>query len=120
MGFQDQVVNDLNLIFSKDVFFAETVSYFSLNEDLTFTETEINVNLVRGREMLDKDFDGGQVLPAVVHIQTSDIAEPKVGDYIVDSSNLRWDLQDQVREEFGKESWVIETDRRIRYRRQNA
>ncbi|MFH2013832.1 MAG: hypothetical protein ABIJ17_02570 [Patescibacteria group bacterium] len=119
MGIQDNLTKDLNNIFyNTDVFFGETVSYGILQEDRSYIESEIIVNLSRKSSFENDDGDSGRVLPGHVFIRKSDIFIPKYGDKITDSEGVVWTLEYRMSEEFGLHKWMVFTDSRIRFNRQ--
>jgi len=118
MGIKDLLINDLNnIFFNDDNFFSETVTYSVLNADRTYTNSTIIVNLSRKQEFLFDDADGGEVIPAHCFIRTSDIAVPKYGDLITDSSGNIWTLQYLMSEESGLIKFMLHRNHRVKIKR---
>ena len=118
MGLKENFINDLeNLFFDTDNFFNETVTYRSLNEDGTYTETEIVAVITRGQEFFYDDSDGGEVYPAQITVQKSDVSSPKQYDEVVDESGETWVFSHIAGEDRGSYKYVAHSKAKIRFTR---
>jgi hypothetical protein len=118
MGIKDILIDDINnLFFNDDNFFTETVTYSVLNTNGTFTDSSVTVNLSRKQEYQYDDADSGEVIPAHLFIRSADIAIPKYGDKITDSTGKIWYLRYQMSSESGLHKWIVHSDIKQRFNR---
>lgn len=118
MSLISMVQSDLDLFYSSETFFAESVTYKSLNEDKnSYTDTTILVNLSRKQENLFDEMAGQEVSPAHLFLKTTDITDSKFGDVVIDSKGVEWVLKIKMSEDFGQIKWLVHSKEKGRIKR---